>query len=133
MRPFQMGVAAIAALLAGTFAGQADEAGRAEYLDSCASCHGADGTGAGYLAGFLTVEIPDLTTIKARNDGVFPMLDIIHIVDGRTGVRGHGEDMPVWGNRFKFDMAKDSGDYGAETMIRGKILSLVYYLDSIQN
>jgi hypothetical protein len=29
------------------------------------------------------------------------MLQVIQIIDGRTGVRGHGSEMPVWGSRYQ--------------------------------
>ena len=32
----------------------------------------------------------DLTTIAAENDGVFPLLDVFQIVDGRSVVGAHG-------------------------------------------
>jgi mono/diheme cytochrome c family protein len=112
--------------------GTADEIGRAEYMSSCASCHGESGVGDGPLAELMTVDLPDLTRIKVENDGVFPTLKVIHIVDGRTGVRGHGYPMPVWGDRFSGDIGDSAGTYGREVLVRGRILSLVYYLDEIQ-
>ncbi len=54
------------------------------------------------------------------------------IIDGRTGVGPHGSDMPVWGDIFKMHEVDASADYGAETIVRGRILSLVKYLESIQ-
>ena len=112
--------------------GAADEIGRAEYMNSCAACHGEGGLGDGPLAELMTVDLPDLTQIKAQNDGVFPTLKVIHIVDGRTGVRGHGYPMPVWGNRFSNEIGGAAGPYGGEVLVRGRILSLVYFLDEIQ-
>lgn len=120
------GLAALPALA------QADDAGKAEYDAACASCHGAAGMGAGPLAQLMTVPVPDLTKISANNDGVFPMLDVIHVIDGRTGVRGHGYPMPVWGTRFKAEVVEAAGPYGAEIIVRGRVLSLAYYLESIQ-
>jgi len=113
----------------------ADEAGQVEYMNSCASCHGADGKGVGPVASALAFKIPkSLTGISAANDGEFPMLKVIHIIDGRTGVRGHGTDsgMPVWGAVYKAPLVGEIGQYGTEAAVRGRILSLALYLESIQ-
>lgn len=110
---------------------QAEETGQREYMNACASCHGPAGLGNGPMAEFMSVKVPDLTQLSAQNDGVFPMLDVIQIVDGRTGVRGHGSEMPVWGGQFKAE-ASAAGAYGGEVIARGRILSLAYYLQSIQ-
>ncbi|MFP4328956.1 MAG: c-type cytochrome [Paracoccaceae bacterium] len=109
----------------------ADEAGRAEYLASCASCHGEAGAGDGPLAEMMTVPVPGLTGLSAANDGAFPMLETIQVIDGRTGMRGHGYPMPVWGARYKAE-AMGAGDYSAEIRARGRVLSLALYLQSIQ-
>ena len=104
--------------------------GSVAYAQYCAACHGEYGMGKGAIADVLTAEVPDLTTLAARNDGVFPMLQVIHVIDGRTGVRAHGGPMPVFGALFSDDM--DLGPYGGPVYTRGKILSLAYYLESIQ-
>jgi mono/diheme cytochrome c family protein len=109
----------------------ADELGKTEYMNNCASCHGETGKGQGPLAELMTVEVPSLTTLAADNDGKFPMLDVIHSIDGRQGTRGHGYPMPVWGDRFSASI-NDAGDYGAEAIVRGRVLSIAYYLESIQ-
>lgn len=110
---------------------QAEVTGKSQYMNACATCHGESGKGDGYLAGFLSLTLPDLTTLSQRNDGAFPMLNVIHIIDGRSGVRGHGGEMPVWGDRFAIDM-ENPGPFGSEVAVRGRILSLAYYLESIQ-
>lgn len=106
-------------------------AGQDEYMNYCAACHGETGTGDGPLADLMTVDVPDLTRLSEANDGSFPMLDVIMTIDGRTGIRGHGFPMPVWGNRFKADEG-DIGEYAAEIETRGRTLSLALYLESIQ-
>lgn len=126
------GLAAMVAGMISANAGAADEAGKSEYMALCATCHGESGQGDGPFAELLTVPVPDLTTIAARNDGAFPMLDVIQIIDGRTGVRGHGTSMPLWGSRFSTQIGESAGPYGAELLVRGRILSLAYYLESIQ-
>lgn len=62
-----------------------------------------------------------------------PFLHIIHVIDGRSGVGPHGTLMPIWGERFKVDEIVESGPYGAEVIVRGRILSLAQYLESIQD
>lgn len=109
----------------------ADDAGHAAYINACATCHGVDGRGGGPIAELLTVEVPALTGLSAENEGVFPMLKVIHAIDGRQSIRGHGNPMPVWGQQFEVE-AEDYGPYGGEVVVRGRILSIAYYLESIQ-
>ncbi len=109
---------------------QAD--GREEYLQSCASCHGQSGEGDGPVAAFMSVEVPDLTMLAARNDEEFPMLKVMQIIDGRTGARGHGVPMPVWGRRYSADATTAAGEYGAEAIVRKRIQALAGYLASLQ-
>ncbi|WP_370458558.1 hypothetical protein [Aliiroseovarius sp. PrR006] len=55
------------------------------------------------------------------------------MVDGRSGVMAHGSDMPVWGDQFSADAGSGlERDLSAVYEVRGRILSLVYYLESIQ-
>jgi mono/diheme cytochrome c family protein len=112
----------------------AEEAGEREFMNSCASCHGKDAQGSGPVSDALSLIAPDLTKLAAANDGVFPMLQVIQIIDGRSGVRGHGTDagMPVWGAVYKEPLAGEIGTYGSEIAVRGRILSLALYLESIQ-
>jgi hypothetical protein len=122
-----------AVFLAAALPAFADQAGQEEYMTACAVCHGESGMGAGPMAEYLNVEVPGLTTMKKDNDGVFPFLETFMVVDGRTGVRGHGSEMmPIWGDRYKAATIEAAGEYGAETIIRGRIYSLVLYLESIQ-
>ena len=116
-----------------TGAAAQDETGKALYVNACAVCHGATGIGDGPMAEVLNVQIPNLQQLSQKNDGVFPMLDVIHIIDGRTGVRSHGSEMPFWGNQFKSESVGDAGVYGSEVIVRGKMLSLALYLESIQD
>lgn len=107
-------------------------AGAEEYARACSSCHGLTGRGDGPLADYMTVAVPDLTQIQTRHDGVFPMLEVIHLIDGRTGLRAHGSPMPIWGNRFAATAAVTAGDIGAEIEVRGRVLALALYLQAIQ-
>ena len=61
--------------------------GRTAYLENCARCHGADGMGGGPAARDLAVAPPDLTTIAARNGGVFPTNQVMSTIDGLDSYR----------------------------------------------
>ena len=112
--------------------------GSAEYEYSCLSCHGVGGRGDGPMAEYLTVKPSDLTAISKNNDGVFPLLDVFMVIDGRTTVGPHGVrqtegwEMPVWGARYQKEIGDTYGPYGAEQVIRARILELVFYIQSIQ-
>lgn len=109
---------------------QGADVGKELYDVSCSGCHGADGAGGGEISALLTIETPDLTTLSARNDGKFPMLDVIHIIDGRTGVRAHGGPMPVFGSVYTSSSVAQG--YGSVVEVRGRVLSLAMYLESLQ-
>lgn len=102
------------------------------YQESCSGCHGATGKGGGELSKLLNIETPALTGLAAANDGVFPMLNVIHIIDGRSGVRGHGGPMPIFGSLYSASSVTAGSDYGSVVEVRGRILSLAMYLEAIQ-
>lgn len=108
----------------------ADEAGAKLFTDYCAACHGAAGKGDGDMADVINIKPPNLTLLSKNNDGVFPMLRVIHTIDGRTGMRAHGSVMPIFGKTFS-DNAGDVG-YADVLVARGQLLSLALYLESIQ-
>ncbi|MDH3264656.1 MAG: cytochrome c [Paracoccaceae bacterium] len=123
-----------ACALAAPALAQDDEfaAGRGEYLAACAACHGENADGNGPIGTMFTTPIPDLRKITARNDGVFPTLKIFMIVDGRTGIKAHGDPMPLFGNRYEAEVGESGGPFGSEQLVRARVLELVYYLESIQ-
>jgi mono/diheme cytochrome c family protein len=121
------------AALAATAASASEDMGKEAYMQACAACHGESALGNGPIAEFLNVEVPGLTRLSADNGGAFPMLKVINIIDGRSVVRAHGDPMPIWGEIFKSQALGDSMVFGgAEALARGKVLSIAYYLESIQ-
>ena len=106
-----------------------------EFRNSCASCHGEDGRGAGFLTRiFRGVDPGDLTQLSKNNEGVFPLERVFEVIDGRMEVAAHGErEMPVWGDRY---MAQSMTRLGPGPMndfvVRLRVLELVYYIQSIQ-
>lgn len=104
----------------------ADLSGAQAFRSYCASCHGADGRGAGPAAAALKKRPPDLTLISARNNGQFPAFRITHIIDGYEVEFAHGShEMPVWGDYFR-SAKRDE----ATTALREH--NLTEYLRSIQ-
>ncbi len=109
----------------------AEIAGEQEYMVACAGCHGESAMGDGPLADLLNISTPSLLELTQANDGSFPFEAILTTIDGRDGVRAHGSTMPIWGERFQSSAASQRGET-ADMVARGRILSLVYYLQSIQ-
>jgi len=99
--------------------------GKAEYLSSCASCHGTEAKGDGPVADSLKTRPADLTVLAKNNNGVFPYDMVYQVIDGRgSKVVSHGtREMPVWGYRF-----------GPPEAFRYKkrVLSVIDYLKIIQ-
>ena len=105
--------------------------GELEYQNHCAVCHGVDAKGQGIMAKYLTLKPVDLTQLSKRQAGRFPFWQIYRTIDGRQEVRGHGiSEMPVWGPRFRSEAG--GNDPGSKSQAAGRILSLVFYLQHIQ-
>ncbi|WP_246525616.1 c-type cytochrome [Thalassovita aquimarina] len=119
-------------------AGLAEErTGREEYMIACAGCHGETGKGDGPASGLMTNKPYDLTKLTTdKGDGKFPFEYVLWVVDGRDMIKFHGGDMPVWGDRYmvsaRASEAESELPESRELVVRGRILSLTYYLGSIQ-
>ncbi len=107
-------------------------AGGQDFRSYCATCHGLEAKGDGPAVAVLTVKPPDLTQLSKHNGGTFPFEQTYEQIDGsnKTVVPGHGtSEMPIWGDVFR----RERGT--AEQWLlgtKGRILSLVHYLESIQ-
>ena len=121
----------IAALVLAGSSSFAETAGEHEYVVACAGCHGESAMGDGPLAEILSISTPNLLSLSQANDGNFPYEAVLTTIDGRDGVRAHGSTMPIWGERFLSSATSERGET-ADMVARGRILSLVYYLQSIQ-
>ena len=127
--------ATLAIFLAAGLSAEAQEMtyGQAEFLNSCAACHGTDGRGDGPMAEVLNTPPADLTRIAARRDGVFPAKEIYRIIDGRKEVRVHGtSDMPVWGRQFIDEDVATYGPSGGEIVTTERIHELTTYVETLQ-
>lgn len=108
--------------------------GRRDYINYCAACHGVGAKGDGSMGEFLTLAVPDLTTLSKLNSGKFPEERVIEMIDGRSDVKVHGgRDMPVWGDWFNREASTSGTDAQArEIVVNDRIASLVTFLKSIQ-
>ncbi len=110
--------------------------GKHEYESVCAVCHGLTGKGEGPFASYLQRSaIADLTTLAKKNNGVFPFRRVYETIDGTQPTGAHGNrDMPIWGDRFKIEAAKQSYEYpyDSEAATRARILALTEYLYRLQ-
>ena len=121
--------AALMAAAIGPARAQAIDVGKAEYLASCAVCHGTGGKGDGPLAAQLRATVPDLTTIQKNNAGVFPFDRVYDVIDGRQEIAAHGSRaMPVWGSVYSGRV----GGPASESSTKGQILALIGYIYSLQ-
>lgn len=109
--------------------------GAAEFGNSCASCHGSDARGAGFLTRiFRGVNPGDLTQLAQTNGGEFPSDRVLAVIDGRADVAAHGDrKMPVWGERYwETAMSEYGPDEFNEQRARNRVIELVTYLETIQ-
>ena len=106
-------------------------AGKARFMENCASCHGEDAKGYGDRSSKLADIPSNLTILSKSNGGKFPFKLVYDTIDGRQHIGAHGSrDMPVWGAEYRLGVPTAGGT--AESVVRGKILELIVYLESIQ-
>ena len=126
-------------LFASAMASAADNTlGKNEYDARCAMCHGAAGKSDGWLADNLLKRPPTLTQLKKQNGGVFPLANVIEVIDGRRAVGLHGpREMPVWGTVFRVEekaatAARPATLTPEEQLVRAKIRAVANYVMQLQ-
>jgi mono/diheme cytochrome c family protein len=126
--------AALATMACETSRAQEMSYGEAEYLNSCAVCHGVDGKGDGPLRDVLMKRPADLTHLARRNGGRFPYSRVFATIDGRYAVPSHGDrEMPVWGRQFLEQDEKLYGPSGGEVVTTERIHNLAGYIETLQH
>jgi len=138
--PAALVAALFAAVTAGPTSAQALdplEVGRQEFESNCATCHGIDARGGGPMRPFLARVPTDLTHLAQRHGGTFPRSAVADLIDGRgiTEPGSHGtREMPVWGAVFREQSEGQTRGtpFPPEWSVRGRILALVAYLQSLQ-
>jgi hypothetical protein len=103
------------------------------YIEHCAACHGMDATGNGPSSGDLATASPDLTKIAARRNGVWPMLEVMGIIDGYTRVTNPRVDMPVLSDFTEGKSEKFDTGNGQTYWAPANLLSITRYLETIQS
>lgn len=107
--------------------------GRAVFINSCAYCHGVTGRGDGPLAAELEVKPADLTKIAERRDGLWPMVEVMSIIDGYHRRTLSREKMPVFGDLAEGKLVPfDAGD-GSAVPTPVTLIALANYLETIQD
>ena len=108
------------------------EFGAIAFQQDCAACHGTDARGAGSFGAELLEQPPDLTTLAARNGGVFPRDEVMSAIDGFSRGTHFSAAMPEFGAGDMGEIILVEGEGGISTPIPVRLLALAEYLDSIQ-
>lgn len=120
-------------VLGGTAEAQSMSYGEAEFMSSCASCHGIEARGDGPMLEVLRQRPADLTILQRENGGVFPYNRVFSTIDGRFQVPSHGDrEMPIWGRHFIEEDTKTFGDKAGEIVTDERIHELTNYIQTLQ-
>lgn len=112
---------------------EAQSAAETLYVENCVSCHGSTGQGDGPVATSLSTKPADLTKIAARRDGVWPMLEIMSILDGYSRNTLPREDMPVFENFLDNEMVEFDTGNGVNMLVPAKLIDIVNFLETLQD
>jgi len=109
-----------------------DISGPVFYAENCAACHGPTGEGDGRLAEFLSEPPSDLTTLSARNGGVFPRDAVMSAIDGYARGEHFAPEMPEFGAGDLGETIIVETEDGIGTPIPEGLIALADYLETIQ-
>ena len=106
--------------------------GEFEYRNSCAQCHGLDGTGNGPMADQLNGKPSDLTVLAKNNGGNFPYQKVYRTIDGtynEGSFRAHGsKEMPIWGDVFRRKASSENRYMES----KGRMMAIIQYIETMQ-
>jgi mono/diheme cytochrome c family protein len=112
------------------------DVGKAQYITSCAPCHGIAGKADGPVAESLSTPPTDLTALSKENNGVFPISRVFYSIHGAMQTSAHGSrEMPVWGNVFSRELEYPGGtlsDVEVKSITDRRILALIEYISTMQ-
>lgn len=111
--------------------------GAADFQFHCAMCHGPGGKGDGMVGELFAHPPKDLTQLSKENGGKFPFMQVYETLDGTHKFPAHGigdTRMPVWGSFLSQQGLEVMGltPRDAKAYAQGRMLGLVYYIQSIQ-
>jgi mono/diheme cytochrome c family protein len=106
--------------------------GKADFNQHCAPCHSESGKGNGPEVKVIPgIKPKDLTTIAARNGGVFPYRSVEDTIDGRKIIPSHKRfDMPFWG--VNFQQPGQEFTSASEAKAKQRIDAIVDYVATLQ-
>lgn len=131
--PFVTAVGLSASLFACVEYGKPPEktTGAHDYNDYCGACHGPSGKGDGETAAGLDKKPANLTTLAARNKGVFPTTKVMAQIWGYAGKKGRGV-MPDFAPLLAGEAVPYDGGDGIATPTPIRLVELAEYLKTLQ-
>ena len=98
----------------------------------CASCHGIDGKGTVASTAEPAGRPADLTRISARREGVWPILEVMSIVDGYSKRVDPRPGMPIIPEIIEGPLIDFDTGNGLVATARVDVLAVAKYLESLQ-
>ena len=111
---------------------EAQPEGQMLYIENCASCHGVTGRGDGPSANDLMTPPADLTKLAARRDGIWPMLEVMSIIDGYSRSTLLRDEMPIFDDFLGGGMTDFDTGNGLRTPVQTNLIKMVDYLEKLQ-
>jgi mono/diheme cytochrome c family protein len=126
-------LAALAAVALSACEREAEISPSAAFMEDCAGCHGPAGKGSRALGLALDPPAPDLTTLAARNGGVFPRDYVMSTIDGLSRGAHFSAAMPEFGEGDLGDTVIVENPDGTGTPVPARLLALADYVESLQD
>lgn len=106
---------------------------RAAFMEDCSGCHGPTGEGSVALGLDLDPPAADLTSLAARNGGVFPRDYVMSTIDGLMRGAHFSPVMPEFGAGDMGDTVIVENPDGTGTPVPSRLLALADYVESLQD
>ena len=110
---------------------EAQVTGGQDFAAYCSACHGSSGAGDGEMAGELAKKPADLTSLSAKNGGVFPTTRVMAQIWGYAGKKGQ-DVMPDFGPLLDGELVPYDGGDGIETPTPIRLVQIAEYVKTLQ-